>query len=185
MQARHHPSPLRFPATFADRSSFTVAPINPPLCECADCGNSYYTVKEQSVDRHYYLKKLSNEEAQDIIGALMQTAKDTRQALLKQCETHGDRILNRWKEASRSKRESWLLQAGLELPNEQWFYPCYTYQYPHWKETRKHRKKLLLPYLSVDLLKTEPSILLGLLDNRTRYLHEEWASFDSHQLKAS
>ncbi|TGO53076.1 hypothetical protein BCON_0130g00210 [Botryotinia convoluta] len=47
------------------------------------------------------------------------------------------------------------------------------------------RHQLLLHWLSLEVLKTNPAVLFALLYNRTVYAPQDWASFDSRQLNGS
>ncbi|KAL0253237.1 hypothetical protein SLS55_010209 [Diplodia seriata] len=63
-----------------------------------------------------------------------------------------------------------------------WFMARYTSAQPTWKDARNLRDSFLLPYLSVELLKKDPAVFLGLLHNRTHYTPDMWAAFDSKEL---
>jgi len=47
------------------------------------------------------------------------------------------------------------------------------------------RRQLLLPWLSVEVLKTNPAVLFALLHYRSTHPPQEWAAFDSRQLTLS
>lgn len=183
MQALDH-LPIRVPRTEDNGPThvLTHAPFCPPPCECPDCQNGFYTSQEQGIDRYGYKKRLSEGEAKRILRGHIAQAEEDREYLREQCGKHGDRIMSRWKKRSRDKREAWLLKAKPDLEMHRWFIPRYTNTDPHWKDARRLRDTFLLPYLSVDLLKMDPSVFLCLLYNRTHYTAEMWAPSDSKEL---
>ena len=183
MQVTHH-LPLR---TLGPTHNYVAygAPFCPPPCECPDCQNHFYTREEQHVDRFCYKAQISDAEAGKILETYLTNIRNDRKSLQMLCELHGDKIMNRWKKKSRDQRKAWLLQAEPDLYHHQWFLPRYTYTDPHWRDARKHRKTFLLPYLNVEVLRTNPAVLFGLLWNRTHYSPEDWAPFDNKELTIS
>jgi hypothetical protein len=75
-----------------------------------------------------------------------------------------------------------LLQADPKLYEHQWFIPRYTNTDPHWREARTYRNAFLLPYLNLEILKTNPAVLFGLLHGWTHYSPEDWAPYSNRQL---
>ncbi|KAF2670698.1 hypothetical protein BT63DRAFT_354576, partial [Microthyrium microscopicum] len=161
-------------------------PAYKPPCSCPDCDSYWYTYQEQHTDRYCYVDQVTNAQAQKIISTHIEQIKADRQTLVDRCALHGDRIITRWKKKSRDQRASCLIQAEPDLYPQQWFLPRYTNTDPHWKEVRQyHRFHMLLPYLSVELLKSSPMVLFGLLHNRTAFDPERWIPFDSRELKTA
>lgn len=100
-----------------------------------------------------------------------------REDLHRKCASHGDTIVNRWKKMSREKRQECLLRVDPDLHPDQWFIPSYPYTDPPMREARARRKAFLLPYLNVEVLKRNPTTLLGLLYNGTHYAPENWVPY--------
>ena len=50
---------------------------------------------------------------------------------------------------------------------------------------RKRRCQLLLPWLSVEVIETNPGTLFSLINKRTAHAPEEWAPYDCRQLTMS
>jgi hypothetical protein len=158
------------------------SPICPPPCECVDCQNQFYMTEEQKQDRFSYKTQISDVEAREILKDYISRIRNDREFLQKQCVVYGDKILSRWRKKSRQQRAACLLHAEPDLYPQQWFIPRYTNTSPEWKDARKYRKSFLLPYLNVELLKTNPAVFFGLLHNRTLYPPEDWVSFDNKEL---
>lgn len=165
-----------------DQKYYEKARIFAPPCECADCQNGFYTSQEQRIDCFAYKKRISDAEAKRILGAHVGQAQEDREYLRQLCGSHGDRIMSRWKKRSRDKRQNLLLHANPDLYMHRWFIPRLINDNPPWRDARKLRQSHLLPYLSVDLLKKDPAVFLGLLYNRTHYTPDMWASSDSKEL---
>ena len=93
--------------------------------------------------------------------------------------------MNRWKKKSREKRQKLLKDAVPDLTDCQWFLPRYTFT-PESKvamgRSQARRCQLLLPWLSVEVLKMNPAVLFGLLHNRMTYPPQDWAPYNSRQL---
>ena len=90
-------------------------PVYLPPCECVDCQEQYYTSNQQNIDRYCYVGELSDPEAQQILAEYMESLRSDQEYLQRQCASHGDTIMNRWKKKSREKRQTWLLQADPTL----------------------------------------------------------------------
>ncbi|KAF2097590.1 hypothetical protein NA57DRAFT_58165 [Rhizodiscina lignyota] len=162
---------------------FSTTPIRDSPCECVDCRTQFYTENDQVVDRWNYVAEVLDAQAEKIIGKYVSQIRDNREYLRRQCEANGDRILSRWRKKSREHRANLLLQVDPDLYPHQWFVPRYAIAELHWKDTRAHhRKHCLLPSLSLELLKTDPAVLFGLLHNRTHYTPEDWVPFDNKEL---
>lgn len=86
------------------------------------------------------------------------------------------------------KRQALLVSSIPELYEQRWLLPRYssTPESKRWNsQTRDRRCQLLLPWLSLDVLKTNPAVLLALLHYRTVYSPQDWAPYDSRQLTVS
>jgi hypothetical protein len=96
--------------------------------------------------------------------------------------------MNRWRKRSQDKRQALLKDAAPDLEDKQWILPRYSYM-----EERKlinsrsqvRRRQILLPWLSVEVLKTNPAVLFALLHYRSTHPPQDWAAFDSRQLTLS
>ena len=158
-----------------------TAIYRPPFCECADCEQQFLTRAQQHIDRSVYRKEISQSEAKLTATARVQSMNENR-AYLKQCLTHGDMIMSRWRKKSRDKRETLLLSVDSTIYSQQWFHFRLPYSRMSWREARKYRNAWLLPYLNLESLKTDPDRLLGLLSNRVAHSPESWAPYDNKQM---
>ena len=107
---------------------------------------------------------------------------EDRAYLQRQCNLRGNTILSRWKKKSRDKREACLLAADPGLFPDPWFHRVVNDSVMPWLEKRSLRSSWLLPYLSVETLKTCHTAFLCLLDNRVRLSPEEWVLYDTWQI---
>ncbi|TGO90565.1 hypothetical protein BPOR_0059g00080 [Botrytis porri] len=114
--------------------------------------------------------------------------------LIERLAKHGDIVINRWKKKSQVRRQALLLEAIPNICQERWVILRHRFtpegkeippinsdgqMEPRSLETQDH---LLLNWLSLEVLKTNPAVLFALLYNRTVYSPQDWASFDSRQL---
>ncbi|KAH6683223.1 hypothetical protein B0J14DRAFT_694636 [Halenospora varia] len=117
-----------------------------------------------------------------------------RQYIDEKLKIHGNTIEKRWKKWSHAKREATLRQVDKDLYEKRWpevqilcdftAKPKATLE-DHIRlqaqlGQRPIRNALLLPYRNLELLKSDPKPLLALLNSRTKYSSQEWASFDNH-----
>ncbi|KAL5583726.1 hypothetical protein FOVSG1_015077 [Fusarium oxysporum f. sp. vasinfectum] len=144
------------------------ASIARPPCECVDCQNGFYTVKEQYSPGLSYRRRLSDKEAERSVLSAVEDIHRRQASLTKRIDVFGDVLLSRWKKRSQAKREALLKEAAPELEEDQWLLPRYTYLrerlYIHARSPTQ-RRQLLLPWLNV-----------------SAYSPQYWAVFDSRQL---
>ena len=162
--------------------------IYPPPCDCDDCQNGFYLIQEQYSPQFSYRGSLADRDAQRIAAAHVQDAQQERAYLLQRLASHADTILSRWKKKSGEKRQALLVSSVPELYQHRWLLPQYsnTPESKRWdSRTRDRRCQLLLPWLSLEVLKTNPAVLLALLHYRTVYPSQDWAPYDSRQLTVS
>jgi hypothetical protein len=159
--------------------------IGQPPCECVDCQNGFYTAKEQYIPGLSYHRKLSDTDATRRVLSAVTQIHNLKSALTERLGVSADVLLSRWNKRSQAKREALLREAAPDLEEKQWLVPRYTYLrerlYVH-ARSQKRRRQLLLPWLNVEVLKTNPAVLFALLHYRTAYSPEHWAAFDSGQL---
>lgn len=105
---------------------------------------------------------------------------------------HADVLLARWNKKGRlgtqQKRQDLLKTAAPDLPESSvfllsWGYGLCVERMAIMSRCPRAQHKLLLPWLTVDLLKTHPDALFALLHHRTVHGPEEWAAFDCLQLE--
>ncbi|KAL8643535.1 MAG: hypothetical protein Q9226_008300, partial [Calogaya cf. arnoldii] len=149
------------------------------------CAQGFRSIQDQHVDRWLYKAKISDSEAQALAASHITSINCDREILRQRCSSYGNTIMSRWKKKSRSKRHGFLLEIEPELYPHMWFQPRLGSEVSHWREGRKYRIAWLLPYLSLEVLETDPVRLLSLLYNRSHYTPEQWATFDSRQLNAA
>ena len=147
-----------------DRSDLEAS-ICPPPCECVDCQHSFYTSEEQHNPRFSYRGRVSDLDVQRIATRHVQDVQQDREHILQRLASHADVILNRWKKKSREKRGELLVNAIPELYERRWLFPSYTFT-PESKlvgcQNSARRCQLLLPWLSLEVLKMNPAVLFGL-----------------------
>jgi hypothetical protein len=174
------------PAYITNRSD-VEASICPPPCECVDCQHGFYASEEQYKACFWYRGRISDRDAQRIAAGHIQVAQQERQYLLQRLASHADTIVNRWKKKGREKRQALLVDTIPELYEHRWLIPRYCFM-PECKlvglggRTWARRCQLLLPWLSLEVLKMNPAVLFALLHNRTAYPPQDWATFDGRQL---
>lgn len=162
--------------------------IAKPPCECADCQEGFYTVERQCRPELFYRHRLSDADAKYRALSTVKQIHDQRDALRATLDIFADVLMSRWKKLSQTKREALLKEAAPGLEEEQWIIPRYGYLrerlYFH-KRSLKRRRQLLLPWLNVQVLKTNPIVLFALMHCRTAYPPQSWAAFDTRQLNLS
>lgn len=170
--------------TFKDFQDFTAIIYQPP-CQCADCHNAFYLPEEQRNPLLSFRGRISDVDARRIAAQHVQDMQRERVYLQQRLASHGDLILSRWKKKSVEKRHALLIDACPDLYEHRWVYPRW-YNTPldqRWyPRTKAARSQFLLPWLSVEVLKTNPAVLFGLLHSRTVYPPQDWAAFDNMQL---
>nr|RBQ87940.1 hypothetical protein FVER53263_13551 [Fusarium verticillioides] len=158
--------------------------IRPPPCPCGDCQEDFFATSEQRSPEHSYHLRLSDAEAERNASSLVQSLHRSQNHLAKQIQVSGDVLLSRWKKRSQAKRAALLKEVAPDLEEQQWLLPRYTYMrekfYTHARSPTR-RRQLLLPWLNVHVLKTNPAVLFALLHYRTAYPPQSWAPFDSRQ----
>ncbi|MCJ1250205.1 hypothetical protein MMC30_007431 [Trapelia coarctata] len=160
-------------------------PIYPSPCDCVDCQNGYYLPQEQQSTLFSYRGRVSDSDARRIAASHVQAAQQDRDYLRQRLASHGDNIINRWKKKSVDKRQAMLMEAVPELYEHRWLILryCSTPVNKRWDcRNQVSRSQFLLPWLSLEVLKTNPAVLYGLLHNRTAYPPQDWAPYDSRQL---
>ncbi|KAF7950103.1 hypothetical protein EAE96_007401 [Botrytis aclada] len=181
---------------FAYIEEVKAAICNPP-CTCADCEQGYYTCEEQMHPAWFYRRSLSSDEAKKVAASYMNVIQQDRKYLIERLAKYGDIIVNRWKKKSQVKLQSLLSEAIPNVCDKRWIIPRHGFapestQIPPINSegemqlrSLETRHQLLLHWLSLEVLKTNPAVLFALLYNRTVYAPQDWASFDSRQLNSS
>ncbi|KAE9964141.1 hypothetical protein BLS_008598 [Venturia inaequalis] len=160
-----------------------------PHDPCSDCQDSFYTNAEQK--NHYprftYRGEVSRDEATRIATEYTQNAQRDRDALSKLLRDHGDLLVSRWKKKNPVKRVAILTAASPELNQDDWVYSLYDRLTECWEAARDPvaRTQLLLPWLTLSTLKTNPNALFALLHYRSAFAPHEWAPYDNTQLNLS
>ncbi|WAO97167.1 Hypothetical protein NCS54_01488100 [Fusarium falciforme] len=82
------------------------ASIGRQPCECVDCQNGFYTVKEQYSPGLSSRRRLSDKEAERSVLSAVEDIHRRRASLTKRIDVFGDVLLSRWKKRSQEKREA-------------------------------------------------------------------------------
>ncbi|KAH7142565.1 hypothetical protein B0J13DRAFT_636003 [Dactylonectria estremocensis] len=160
-----------------------------PFILMEDDGSSdpVYTATVESVEESigHPPCELSDADAERRVLSTVKQIHDLRGALTEHLNVFADVLLSRWKKRSQAKREALLKEAAPDLEEKQWLIPRYTYLRERLithARSQERRRQLLLPWLNVEVLKTNPAVLFALLHYRTAYSPQHWAAFDSSQL---
>jgi hypothetical protein len=158
----------------------------PPPCACAECETQFYSLFEQKFTCWHYAETLSDAQAKIVIANELDSTRAARAYLAASIEKHGDTILSRWRKRSTNKRAALLQQVEPTLPRKKWTVPRLSYAGTGLEEVREqHRQLFLLPYLDLETLSKDASILFGLLHNRTFFSPVEWVKHDHQELTMS
>ena len=161
--------------------------LPPCKSDCPDCSEQYRILYQLFKDPWRYRTELSDHQAIAIAAGFNQSLHTDLDHLRTRISSHGDAIAGRWKKKSREKRQALLLQADAEktLFPGRWDvmrFDCLSDQIQDMeKAIYPNRKKFLVPYLSLDVLVTNPAVFLNLLYNRIRFSPEDWAPYDCEQ----
>ncbi|TGO67344.1 hypothetical protein BOTNAR_0044g00260 [Botryotinia narcissicola] len=127
----------------------------------------------------FYRRSLSSDEAKQIAASYINVIQQDREYLMDSLAKYGNIIVNRWKKKSQDKRQALLLEAIPNLCKKRWIIPRHGFT-PEGKEippinsdgqmelrSLETRNHLLLNWLNLEVLKTNPAVLFALLHNRT------------------
>lgn len=160
--------------------------------ECIECLESCLSHKSQETAKYQYKLKLSYNEAKAEIEALVSTISTIRERLLQILNARGDDVITRWRKGGRcgsqAKREALLQRVAPDLPKSAaffvtWYYDMFPERSRVSSRPEEHRHKLLLPWLTVEMLVTHQDALLALAHYRTAHGPEDWAAFDRVMLE--
>lgn len=180
-------SQLSMPLYTASVSAIEDSICHPP-CECPDCQTGFYAGQEQYQPQFSYHRRLSDDAAKRIIRSYVKQTQEARARLAGLLLSHADVLMQRWKKRSQDKRRVLLNSVAPDLEESQWILFRYSYMDERkllHSRNQSRRRQLLLPWLSVEGLKTNPAMLFALLHYRTRYPPQDWAVFDCRQLTLS
>ncbi|KAE8446320.1 hypothetical protein EG329_012067 [Mollisiaceae sp. DMI_Dod_QoI] len=168
---------------------FTLVPRwkhpDPPPCVYDECMQQYRTMKEQESAEWAYHQAIDKKEAADVCKKMVLAINDSRSYLQQQLAANGTIISKRWKKKTLKNREALLKSVDPGMHEKKWHEGHFAYEnrYGNYaKEAREHRNIHLLPYMSLENLKEEPSRVIKLLHYRSRYSPPELAAFDNRQL---
>jgi hypothetical protein len=148
-----------------------------------NCSWQFLAMEQQKFDRFRYETLVTLSAAKATLANCINQINVDRALLADLCRKHGNTILSRWRKKSQSKREAQLLLADPTIEKEPWIRLRVEGEKDLWQEVRKCRRSLLLPYWSTSIMKVNPSVFLGLLHHRFNHSPEEWAPFDSYQMR--
>ena len=163
------------------RNLVTLSTKTPP-CECHDCQLGWYDTQEQQNPPYLYRREISIQDATTIASSYIIQIRNDKTYLEKHLKSHADVLMSRWRKRSQDKRATLVREVAPNLPEE--LFPLTTYAWlEDTSEYRSYRarRQLLLPWLSIQKLKTNPAALFALLHYRTFYPPQDWAAFASNQ----
>ncbi|KAF9881572.1 hypothetical protein CkaCkLH20_00718 [Colletotrichum karsti] len=166
-------------------------PASLPPCECDDCKQSFLTAQQQQCYAQFRYREWPSHAA-DLVRVsshFVRQASEAKDHVAERLSLHADLLMNRWRKRSQEKRRQLLHDVAPELEEKQWIVPRHVYEVG-WNQkpndrTPERRRHLLLPWLSVEGLTTNPTLLFALLYYRSRYPLYDWAAYDSRQLELS
>jgi hypothetical protein len=129
-----------------------------------------------------YSEAFSIEDAKRITTSYAKSIQDDFNYLRQNVAYHGNTIINRWKKRNRSKRVDTIRSAFPQIPESQWYPIKNVHDHPFPQNPCGPREATLLPYLSIEGLKTDPLRLLALIHARTAFGPEEWVTFDMDKI---
>lgn len=188
MQAVNHPSfmgSVEDMIAKGDGILRTDKTRQPAPCECPDCQNSFFMMKEQQIDRYSYDGVLTDAQARSVLSGYLDDISSSQKYLVQSTELYGDRILTRWRKLTQHKRAALLQTAEPNLPLHKGFAAESQASGATWETQRKHRNYHLLPYLDVDTLVRNPAVLLSLIHTRAINPPVDWVSFNNEQLRTA
>ncbi|THZ84725.1 hypothetical protein D6C84_03868 [Aureobasidium pullulans] len=153
-----------------------------PPCECDSCGQQFIRADKQNYDLFRYENIVPPAEAQSTITAFVTQITIDRAYLAGLCDKFGNTILSRWRKKSHDKRETILLEADPTIEKQAW-YRLRNDGGPWRPERQLHRQVRLLPYMCTTTMKSNPSVLLGLIHNHVRHSLQEWVPFDNDLIR--
>ena len=162
--------------------------IRYPPCECVECQTGFYTAEVQCQPPFSYCRHLSDDTARGIISSYVKQTQESRARLTGWLTSHADALMQRWKKQSQGKRRILLNDVAPDLEEKPWVHFRYSYMDERnvfLSRNQTRRRQLLLPWLSVEALKTNPNMLFALLNYRTRFSPQDWAAFDCRQIDLS
>jgi hypothetical protein len=122
-------------------------------------------------------------------GPFTSFIQENREYLMEKWPSHRQSIQQAWVEMTVSERKAVLVQVDPEFYPHQWGQPLHNIENGE-KQTpiallmRKFRAFSLMPYLDLETLGEDSARLLGLLQHRTQHSPEDWAPYDSHNLRS-
>ncbi|KAI5198507.1 hypothetical protein AUEXF2481DRAFT_33212 [Aureobasidium subglaciale EXF-2481] len=153
-------------------------------CECASCRQQFVPPELQKAFCHKYENMVRPQEAEVSLAKFVSQINIDRAHLAELCSIFGNTILSRWRKKSRDKREALLIQADPTMEKKAWYRLRFDAEEISGPTARQqHRNNWLLPYMSVEIMKSSPNILFGLVQNRIQYSPQEWAASDSNTVK--
>lgn len=160
--------------------------FDPPCC-CHECQDHFYTKAECEGRPHLgYTRKLNDIEAKSFLRTDVEEIQTSHAYVKHAVEVHGDAILTAWRKRSPAKRAAILREAEPELSKEKGLSAELKVQgYTAGSDWSRYRKYLLAPYLDIAALSKNPATFIGLVHARAASSPEEWAFYDSDQLRSA
>jgi hypothetical protein len=158
---------------------------DPPPCSCVECAQQYRKLDEQFDTPWVYTGAINNGKADAVCNEMIQSINDNRAFLQHQLAIRASDIAKRWKKKTWKNRESLLKTADPEMYDGKWHegHISYEARYGSWlTEARKHQHIHLLPYMSLESLKEDPSRLIKLLQLRAKHSPADLAVHDNRRL---
>ncbi|KAJ0122950.1 ycfA-like protein domain-containing protein [Diaporthe amygdali] len=166
----------------------------PRLCgdrkTCQACEATYHTESLQRTAPFSYRRRLTDEDAGKVTSKLVYEIQSDRRHISGRLERHADIVMSRWakngRHGSQQKREKLLSEVAEDLAKTPEDIIAYNYSKEksfYMRRSLSRRRRLLQPWLNVEVLKMSPDTLLALLYCRTAYGPSEWAAFDGQQLR--
>jgi hypothetical protein len=152
-------------------------------CQCIGCAQQYrdeIALRDQNTT---YASVANIEEAQMILDEHVTSIRANQAFLRDVLLKHGNAISNRWRKASQAKRALSIQRALPDIRIKKWAIFERSFGPLVILDENSLRTTYLLPYLSLNGMKSDPFKFLSLLNARRKHDLDDWVIFDTRQTK--
>lgn len=157
-----------------------------PRCTCSDCQIDFGHESEVVETTSELYATLNDTDVRARLSGFIEMAAAAKESLKDTQQEHGNIIISRWKNMSHAKRQAILNKIQPPIAPLSGLDTCCLCSPMFFSLGNRDgitRKQILLPWMSIDRLAANESLLFALLHLRTEYALYEWATFDHSQLR--